>query len=159
MPNSRLVRNKIPAMASQKSFMIYISVVCFVLASCQLAELPQRPARLMSVEEQAALLKQYCQGCQNDQLKFDNIADIQTLSASMMQGYLRAAAHVTTEALGDPNAEPSSTVYRANVLASQLRHVPGTPMGTRGGLSFVFNFPADAEYNIRLLMWPEDEGR
>ena len=90
---------------------------------------------------------------------FDNIADTQTLNASMMQGYLRAAAHITAEALGDPNAEPSSTVYRANVLASQLRHVPGTPIGTRGGLSFVMNFPADGEYNIRSLMYPEDEGR
>jgi hypothetical protein len=90
---------------------------------------------------------------------FDNIADTQTLSASMMQGYLRAAAHVTMEILGDPNAEPASTVVKANVLATQLRHVPGTPMGTRGGLSFVFNFPADGEYNIRTLMWAEDEGR
>ncbi len=90
---------------------------------------------------------------------FDNIADTQTLSASMMQGYLRAAAHVTMEILGDPNAEPSSTVVKANVLASQLRHVDGTPVGTRGGLSFVFNFPADGEYNIRTLMWAEDEGR
>ncbi len=90
---------------------------------------------------------------------FDNIADTQTLSASMMQGYLRAAAHVTMEILGDPNAEPASTVVKANVLATQLRHVPGTPMGTRGGLSFIFNFPADGEYNIRSLMWAEDEGR
>lgn len=90
---------------------------------------------------------------------FDNIADTQTLSASTMQGYLRAAAHITTEVLGDPNAEPASTVYKANVLATQLRHVPGTPIGTRGGLSFVFNFPADGEYNIRTLMWAEDEGR
>ena len=64
---------------------------------------------------------------------FDNIADTQTLSASTMQGYLRAAAHITTEVLGDPNAEPSSTGYKANVLATQLRHVPGTPIGTRGG--------------------------
>jgi hypothetical protein len=32
-------------------------------------------------------------------------------------------------------------------------------MGTRGGLSFIFNFPADGEYNIRSLMWAEDEGR
>src|ERR1051326_1302784 len=63
------------------------------------------------------------------------------------------------EILGDLNAEPPSTVYKANVLASQLRHVPGTPMGTRGGLSFIFNFPADGEYNIRTLMWAEDEGR
>jgi len=90
---------------------------------------------------------------------FDNIADTQTLSASMMQGYLRAAAHVTTEVLGDPNAEPASTVFKANVLASQLRHVPGTPVGTRGGISFVFNFPADGEYNFRTLLWAEDEGR
>ena len=74
---------------------------------------------------------------------FDNIADSQTLSASMMQGYLRAAAHITSEALGDPEAEAASAVFKANVLASQLRHVPGTPMGTRGGIAFDFNFPAD----------------
>jgi hypothetical protein len=90
---------------------------------------------------------------------FDNIADSQTLSASMMQGYLRAAAHITMEALGDPNAEPSSAVFKTNVLATQLRHVPGAPMGTRGGIAFVYNFPADGDYNIRSLMWAEDEGR
>jgi len=89
---------------------------------------------------------------------FDNIADTQTLSASMMQGYLRAAAHITTEALGNPNAEPTSTIHRYNFLASQLGHVPGTPIGARGGLTFVYNFPADGEYNFRALLFLEDEG-
>ena len=41
---------------------------------------------------------------------FDNIADMQMLSATLMEGYLRAAAFVSRAAVGDPDATPSSAV-------------------------------------------------
>ena len=36
---------------------------------------------------------------------FDNIADVQTLSPTVLDGYLRAAAKVSRDALGDPTVD------------------------------------------------------
>ena len=47
---------------------------------------------------------------------FDNIADVQTPSATLMEGYLRAAEHVSRTVLGDPNAEIQNTVYRLSLI-------------------------------------------
>ena len=88
----------------------------------------------------------------------DNMADSQTFSASLMEGYVRAAAQISREALGDPQAGPASSVFKLNRTGGQLRHVPGAPFGTRGGISVVFNFPADGEYNFRSLMHGDTEG-
>src|SRR5207302_8250970 len=35
---------------------------------------------------------------------YDNIADVQTFSATLMEGYLRAASRISTLAVGDRNA-------------------------------------------------------
>src|SRR5262249_34803510 len=42
---------------------------------------------------------------------FDNIADVQMPSATIMQGYLRAASYVSRAAVGDPSSDPASTTY------------------------------------------------
>jgi len=89
----------------------------------------------------------------------DNIADSQPLSASLMEGYMRAAAEITNQALGDPEASPTSVMFKLNRMAAQLAHVPGTPFGTRGGTSEMFNFPADGEYDIRVLLYATATGR
>jgi len=83
---------------------------------------------------------------------FDNIADAQPLSATLMEGYMHAAARISRDALGDPKAEPGSAVYKIPRTASQLAHEDGTPFGTRGGISVVYNFPADGEYDLRGLL-------
>ena len=89
----------------------------------------------------------------------DNIADSQPLSASLMEGYMRAAAEITNQALGDPKASPTSVMFKLNRMAAQLDHVPGTPFGTRGGASEMLNFPADGEYDIRVLLYATATGR
>ncbi len=83
---------------------------------------------------------------------FDNIADVQSLSATLLEGYLRAAAQVSRLAVGDPAAAPGSTIYKVPRMASQLEHVDGAPFGTRGGLAVVHTFPADGEYSFRLML-------
>jgi hypothetical protein len=83
---------------------------------------------------------------------FDNIADVQSLSATVLEGYLRAAARVSRDAVGDPDASPGSTTYKVPRTASQLAHVDGAPFGTRGGISVVHLFPADGEYTFRLML-------
>src|SRR5262245_24467770 len=77
---------------------------------------------------------------------FDNIAEAQSFSPAVLEGYMRAASAIVVEALGDPNANPTSATYSLPSTTNQLRHVDGAPMGTRGGVSVVHNFPADGEY-------------
>jgi hypothetical protein len=83
---------------------------------------------------------------------FDNIADVQSLSPTVLEGYLRAATKISRDALGDPDATPGSTTYKVPRTASQLRHVEGAPIGTRGGMSVVHTFPADGEYSFRMML-------
>ncbi len=83
---------------------------------------------------------------------FDNIADVQSMSATLLEGYLRAASRVSRLAVGDPEASPDSTIYKLPRMASQLTHVEGAPFGTRGGISVVHNFPADGEYVFRMML-------
>lgn len=89
---------------------------------------------------------------------FDNLADAQGFSATLTEGYMRAAARVTRDALGDPKAPPSSEIFRLPRSATQMDHVDGAPLGTRGGISIVFNFPADGEYSIRSLLHANSVG-
>ena len=89
---------------------------------------------------------------------FDNIADVQLLSTTLMNGYLRAASEVSRLAMGDPNARPSETTYKVTRWASQTDHIEGTPYGTRGGVSVVHNFPADGDYVFRVSFHHETTG-
>jgi len=89
---------------------------------------------------------------------FDNIADSQAFSPTLTEGYMRAAAKISRDALGDPKALPTSSITKVPRTASQMRHLDGAPIGTRGGISIVFNFPADGEYNFRSLMHGTAEG-
>ena len=81
---------------------------------------------------------------------FDNIADVQLLSATLLDGYLRAAAEVSQLAVGNPNALPRQTTYAKSRAYSQWDRVEGAPYGTRGGFSVVHNFPADGDYVFRM---------
>jgi hypothetical protein len=83
---------------------------------------------------------------------FDNIADVQVFSPTLLEGYLRAASRVSRDAVGDPEAAPSSTTYKVPRTGSQLQHVEGAPFGTRGGISVVYNFPADGDYTFRMML-------
>mgnify|MGYP002141001626 CR=1 FL=1 len=60
-------------------------------------------------------------------LGFDNIADVQMPSATVMQGYMRAAAYVSRVAVGDPSVDPSSTQYEVPRTLSQKERLEGAP--------------------------------
>ena len=89
---------------------------------------------------------------------FDNIADVQTPSATVMQGYLRAAAYVSRVAVGDPSSDASSTQYDVPRTQSQKGRVEGAPFGTRGGTVVTHIFPADGKYKFQLLLHGEPAG-
>ena len=83
---------------------------------------------------------------------FDNIADVQSLSPTVMEGYLRAAGEISRLAVGDPDVTPDGTTYTVSRFTSQTGHVEGAPHGTRGGISVAHNFPADGEYVFTLVL-------
>jgi mono/diheme cytochrome c family protein len=89
---------------------------------------------------------------------FDNVADVQSFSPTLMEGYLRAASQISRLAVGDRNASPTSVTFKLGRTASQMRHVEGAPMGTRGGISVVHTFPADGEYVFKAQMHYEPLG-
>ena len=89
---------------------------------------------------------------------FDNIADVQMLSPTLLDAYLNAAAEVSRLALGDPAATSTETQYRVPRWASQTERVDGAPYGTRGGVSVVHNFPADGDYIFRFSFHHETTG-
>ena len=89
---------------------------------------------------------------------FDNIADVQVLSPTLMEGYLRAAGEISRLAVGDPRASPLETTYKVTRWVSQIEQVEGAPYGTRGGISVVHNFAADGEYRFRVSFHHETTG-
>jgi mono/diheme cytochrome c family protein len=81
---------------------------------------------------------------------FDNMADVLTMSPALLDGYVRAAGKISRDAVGDASARALTQTYSISRVLSQMRHVEGTPMGSRGGLAVVHNFPADGEYVVKL---------
>ena len=89
---------------------------------------------------------------------FDNIADAQLLSATLMSAYLNAASEVARLAVGDPDAVSKETMYRIPRLTSQTTRAEGAPYGSRGGISVIHNFPADGTYDFRMMFHYSPEG-
>jgi len=83
---------------------------------------------------------------------FDNVADAQGFSPTLMEGYLRAAGRITQLALGDPASAPTEATYKVPRTQSQMVHIEGAPLGTRGGVSLVHVFPADGDYSFRVML-------
>ena len=81
---------------------------------------------------------------------FDNIAGVLKMSPTLMEQYLAAAQRVSRLAVGTPVAAPSIEYIRITDDLPQDVHLPGMPLGTRGGTQVTYVFPADAEYEIRV---------
>lgn len=78
---------------------------------------------------------------------FDNIADALSVSPAFLDQYITAARHVAKLAIGDPAGHVANVKY--SIAASQTSDEP-FPLGTRGGVRFKHNFPADGEYRISI---------
>jgi hypothetical protein len=85
---------------------------------------------------------------------FDNIADEQALSPTLLEAYLNAAADISRMAIGDKTAVAIDHTYTAPSYLSQhpWDHVEGTPYGTRGGMVINHVFPADGEYSFEVTI-------
>src|SRR6185369_15614151 len=78
---------------------------------------------------------------------FDNIAASLTVSPAFLSQYITAARQAAKLAIGSPNARVGNTKY--SITANQNPDLP-LPLGTRGGIRFEHNFPANGEYRITI---------
>jgi hypothetical protein len=80
-------------------------------------------------------------GCRSTPMSanFDNIADAQALSPTLLESYLNAAADISRMAVGDRTAVTIDHTYTNPSYVSQhpWDHVEGAPYGTRGGMAWI----------------------
>jgi hypothetical protein len=114
---------------------------------------------LLALEvDAAALLPQ-----DNVQGYYDNNADALQVSPAFVNQYIDAARAIADLAVGDAEALPIITTFGdlANMVISlppqaapgtgrQQHHLPGMPLGTRGGMAVTHVFPADGEYELTI---------
>ncbi len=89
---------------------------------------------------------------------FDNVADVQTFSPTLMEGYLRAASRIAMLAIGDPESSATQATFKLPKTASQMARVEGAPPGTRGGISVDHTFTADGDYVFSMDFFAEPLG-
>jgi len=92
---------------------------------------------------------------------FDNIADEQALSPTLLDAYLNAAGDISRMAVGDKEAPSIDKTYTNKTYVSQhpWDHVEGAPYGTRGGMVVDHVFPADGEYAFEVTFTNGDNSR
>ncbi len=83
---------------------------------------------------------------------FDNIAEVQTMSPTLMTAYLTAASEVAREGVGQDDAPVLATTYTnpPSVSQHEWERAEGAPFGTRGGLSVLHHFLADGTYRFSM---------
>ncbi len=82
---------------------------------------------------------------------FDNI-NVGDLSPTLLDRYISVAQRIARLAVGSTAAFPQTDIVRVRPDVTQERHVPGLPIGTRGGVSIPFAFPQDGEYEIQIWL-------
>ncbi|HSU89395.1 MAG TPA: DUF1587 domain-containing protein, partial [Terriglobia bacterium] len=80
---------------------------------------------------------------------FDNIATALQVSPSFIEQYVIAARAVAVKAVGRPDARPGGWTFKAGP-GTQYSHVPGLPLGTRGGILAKVDLPSDGEYVVNI---------
>ena len=84
---------------------------------------------------------------------FDNIADVLSLSTSLLERYMLAAGKIAQLAVGSPSLRKTTAVYTASpVLRQHYRMSELHPFGSRGGFATRHYFPVDGEYEVRVTL-------
>src|ERR1044071_7036427 len=76
---------------------------------------------------------------------FDNIADVLSVSPTLIQSYISAAMKISRMAGGDRTMQPALVKPAAPSGLSQQDHIEALQLGPRGGIRFTHDFPLDAE--------------
>ena len=84
---------------------------------------------------------------------FDNIAEVLSMSPTLLGRYMFAARRVSQLAVGDPAIGPSvETFDLSRGLRQDARMNEGLPYGTRGGALVRHYFPLDGEYRVKIRL-------
>ena len=84
---------------------------------------------------------------------FDNIAEVLSMSPTLLGRYLFAARRISQLAVGDPSAGPAVETFRVSRgLRQDERMGEDLPYGTRGGLAVRHYFPLDGEYEVQVRL-------
>ena len=84
---------------------------------------------------------------------FDNIADVLSVSPTLMERYIFAARRISQYAVGDPGITAGSEVYRVpESLVQDDRTSDDLPFGSRGGVAVRHYFPLDGQYLVRIRL-------
>jgi Protein of unknown function (DUF1592)/Protein of unknown function (DUF1588)/Protein of unknown function (DUF1585)/Protein of unknown function (DUF1595)/Protein of unknown function (DUF1587)/Cytochrome C oxidase, cbb3-type, subunit III len=82
---------------------------------------------------------------------FDNVI-VGDLSATLLDRYISAAQKISRLAVGSTQTALQSDTISLPADLTQEDHLPGLPIGTRGGMSRSYTFPQDGEYEIQILL-------
>ena len=82
---------------------------------------------------------------------FDNV-NVGDLPPVLLYRYISAAQKISRLAVGDAQASLQSEVISVPPDLTQEKHIPGLPIGTRGGVSVSYTFPQDGEYDIQIRL-------
>ncbi len=83
--------------------------------------------------------------------RFDNVT-VSDLSPTLLDRYLSAAQKISRMAVGLPARSPGGDTIRLPADRTQEEHVPGLPLGTRGGALIPYTFPVTGEYEISVRL-------
>jgi hypothetical protein len=82
---------------------------------------------------------------------FDNVT-VTDLSPTLLSRYITAAQKISRLAIGNPLPAPQGDTIRLPADQTQEEHVPGLPIGTRGGALIPYTFPQSGEYEIQIRL-------
>ncbi len=82
---------------------------------------------------------------------FDNVT-VGDLPPALLDRYISAAQRISALAIGSTQTSLQSDIIRVPPDVTQEEHVPGLPIGTRGGVSVPYTFAQDGEYDIQIYL-------
>ena len=82
---------------------------------------------------------------------FDNIT-VSDLPPLLLERYVSTAEKISRLAVGRVGRLPDAVTIRLPPDLTQERHIPGLPIGTRGGVLVPHTFPVDGEYEIAVRL-------
>ncbi|MCP4172527.1 MAG: DUF1592 domain-containing protein [Fuerstiella sp.] len=80
---------------------------------------------------------------------FDNVT-VGDLPPALLTRYLNGARKISQLAIGESRKHPDGHTYRIAPDVTQEKHVPGLPLGTRGGILLHHTFPRSGEYEVHV---------
>ena len=82
---------------------------------------------------------------------FDNVT-VGDLPPALLDRYISAAQKISRLVVGSTHTALQADVIRVPADTTQEEHVPGLPLGTRGGVLIPYTFAQDGDYDIQVRL-------